>query len=59
VRTAGEHGIDDAQHLVGQCHDGLFVTYSVPMLYPMRIRDFSCFGFIDELFGDQVPSQPD
>jgi peptide deformylase len=29
------------------------------ILYPMRIRDFSRFGFIEELFGDQAPPQPD
>jgi peptide deformylase len=29
------------------------------ILYPMRIRDFSRFGFIEELFGDHAPPQPD
>lgn len=29
------------------------------ILYPMRIKDLSRFGFIEELFGDQTPPQPD
>ena len=29
------------------------------VLYPMRVRDFSRFGFIEELFGDQAPPSAD
>ena len=29
------------------------------VLYPMRVRDFTRFGFIEELFGDQTPPQAD
>jgi len=29
------------------------------ILYPMRIRDFTRFGFIEELFPDQPPPQAD
>lgn len=29
------------------------------ILYPMRVRDFTRFGFIEELFGDQAPPPAD
>jgi peptide deformylase len=29
------------------------------ILYPMRVRDFTRFGFIEELFGDQTPPPAD